>query len=157
VQTLNSFFSAADAAAARHGLEKVKTIGDAYLAVAGGMASHDADSRAAVAFARDLVEQLIALEERTGLPLRVRIGIHTGPAVGGVIGATRMAYDYWGDTLNVASRLQGCAPLNGVAVSESTYFQARDVQAFEQRNVILKGIGETACYQARFDARELDD
>jgi adenylate cyclase len=148
VKVLNTFFSAADRCAERHGLEKVKTIGDAYLAVAGGMASSGSDCKAAILFARDLVAELVAMEEN-GLALKARIGIHTGPAVGGVIGSSRLAYDYWGDTMNVASRLQGVAPLNGVAVSEATYFQVRTILDFEPQTVVLKGIGETAAYAAR--------
>jgi class 3 adenylate cyclase len=153
VKLLNAFFSAADRCAERHGLEKVKTIGDAYLAVAGGMASAGGDSKAAIAFARDLIAELIDMEKDSGLVLQARIGVHTGPAIGGVIGSTRLAYDYWGDTMNVASRLQGVAPLNGIAVSEATYFQTRTVQDFELQSVVLKGIGETAAYAARLDGR----
>src|SRR6185295_16606061 len=156
VALLNTFFSAADRCAERHGLEKVKTIGDAYLAVAGGMASAGSDGHAAMRFARDLVAELIAMEPESGLPLKVRIGVHTGPAVGGVIGSSRLAYDYWGDTMNVASRLQGVAPLNGVAVSEATYFQVRTIQEFEEQRVVLKGIGETAAYAARLGEGEDD-
>jgi class 3 adenylate cyclase len=151
VKLLNAFFSAADRCAERHGLEKVKTIGDAYLAVAGGMASAESDGHAALRFARDLVAELVEMEKESGLPLKARIGVHTGPAVGGVIGSTRLAYDYWGDTMNVASRLQGAAPLNGVAVSEATYFQVRTSQEFEAQTVVLKGIGETAAYSARLE------
>ncbi|HMG46688.1 MAG TPA: adenylate/guanylate cyclase domain-containing protein [Allosphingosinicella sp.] len=153
VELLNTFFSAADRCAERHGLEKVKTIGDAYLAVAGGMASGGSDGKAAIAFARDLIAELVEMEKGSGLALQARIGVHTGPAIGGVIGSTRLAYDYWGDTMNVASRLQGVAPLNGVAVSEATYFQVRTIQDFIAQSVVLKGIGETAAYAARLDGR----
>jgi adenylate cyclase len=155
VKMLNSFFSAADRCAERHGLEKVKTIGDAYLAVLGGTSSRaGSDPKAAILFARDLIAELVAMEEESGIVIRARIGVHSGPAVGGVIGTTRLAYDYWGDTMNVASRLQAVAPLNGIAVSEATYFQTMAIQAFEEHKVVLKGIGETAAYAARLDARE---
>ncbi|MEA3029412.1 MAG: adenylate cyclase [Sphingomonadales bacterium] len=154
VKLLNLFFSAADRCAERHGLEKVKTIGDAYLAVAGGMASGGADSKAALAFARDLIAELAGIEQESGIALKARIGVHTGPAIGGVIGNTRLAYDYWGDTMNVASRLQGAAPLNGVAVSEATYFQTRTIQLFKPQTIILKGIGETQAYAARLDGQD---
>jgi adenylate cyclase len=157
VQLLNIFFSAADRCAERHGLEKVKTIGDAYLAVAGGMASAGADGKSALLFARDLIADLEAMAAESGLPLLARIGVHTGPAVGGVIGSTRLAYDYWGDTMNVASRLQGAAPLNGVAVSEATYFQTRGIQDYEAQSVVLKGIGETAAYSARLGREQGED
>jgi adenylate cyclase len=149
VKLLNTFFSAADGCAERHGMEKVKTIGDAYLAVSGGMASQERDSGAAVAFARDLIAEVEAMARETGIDLKVRIGIHTGPVVGGVIGSSRLAYDYWGDTMNVASRLQGIAPANGIAVSEATYYQTRTVMAYEATREVLKGIGETDVYVAR--------
>jgi adenylate cyclase len=148
VETLNLFFSAADRCADRHGVEKVKTIGDAYLAVLGGMASTAGDSKAAILFARDLITELETLAADTGLPLQARIGVHTGPAVGGVIGSARLAYDYWGDTMNIASRLQGAAPLNGIAVSEATYFRTQAMQDYQKQSMLLKGIGETPVYSA---------
>jgi len=161
VKLLNIFFSAADRCAERHGLEKVKTIGDAYLAVLGGTSSRAAsgdgsDGKAAILFARDLIAELVAMEKESGIVIKARIGVHSGPAVGGVIGTTRLAYDYWGDTMNVASRLQAVAPLNGIAVSEATYFQTMAIQDFEAQKVVLKGIGETAAYAARLDTREGD-
>jgi len=149
VEVLNGFFSAADRCAERHSLEKVKTIGDAYLAVAGGMGSGSADSRAALDFARDLIGELREMAAETGLPLQARIGIHTGPVVGGVIGTTRLAYDYWGDTMNVASRLQAASPANGIAVSEATFFRIRNEHEFEPQSAVLKGIGEAQIYVAR--------
>jgi class 3 adenylate cyclase len=152
VKLLNAFFSAADRCAERYGVEKVKTIGDAYLAVVGGMASCGNDAQCAVAFAQDLVGELAALRAESGIELRVRIGIHSGPVVGGVIGSSRLAYDYWGDTMNIASRLQAAAPPNGIAVSEATFFQVRNAQDFgEPEPTILKGIGETLVYVARLD------
>lgn len=148
VKLLNSFFSAADRCAERHGIEKVKTIGDAYLAVAGGTASGDGDVNSALAFARDLVGELRAAEE--AIELQVRIGIHCGAAVGGVIGTTRPAYDYWGDTMNVAARLQDQAPPNGIAVSEAVYLSTRAGQEYEDaEGTELKGVGELLVYRAK--------
>jgi adenylate cyclase len=152
VELLNTFFSAADRCAKHRGLEKVKTVGDAYLAVAGGMGSRSADSRAALAFARDLVGEVQRIAGETGIDLKARIGIHTGPVVGGVIGTTRLAYDYWGDTMNIASRLQAAAPPNGIAVSEATYFQTRNTQDYQAQAADLKGIGETRIYLAQFES-----
>jgi class 3 adenylate cyclase len=150
VKLLNVFFSAADCCAQRHGIEKVKTIGDAYLAVAGGMGSAAGDSRAALAFARDLIAEVAALGGDGGIALEVRIGVHTGPVVGGVIGSSRLAYDYWGDTMNIASRLQGVAPPGGVAVSEATWHETRDLHEFTPERAVLKGIGETDVYVVSF-------
>lgn len=154
VQLLNLYFSAADRCAERHGLEKVKTIGDAYLAVAGGMASRGVDAAAAIAFARDLVSEVHAQASESGLDLKVRIGAHTGPVIGGVIGSRRLAYDYWGDTMNVASRLQGAAPPDGIAVSEATYFQTKTLVAYENHVAVLKGIGETQIHVAALGGGE---
>lgn len=150
VKLLNEFFSAADMCADRHGIEKVKTIGDAYLAVAGGMASRGLGGEAAVRFSRDLIDEVKALAAVSGIDLDVRIGIHTGPVVGGVIGSSRLAYDYWGDTMNIASRLQHAAPPGGIAVSDATYFETRHMQDYEPPQIaLLKGIGETAIHIAR--------
>lgn len=148
VELLNLYFSAADRCAERHGLEKVKTIGDAYLAVAGGMASREADAAAVIAFAGDLVRELRALTQESGIELKARFGAHCGPVVGGVIGSRRLAYDYWGDTMNVASRLQGAAPENGIAVSEATYFRTRTALPYRAQPQVLKGIGEVTVYLA---------
>ncbi|HMI39950.1 MAG TPA: adenylate/guanylate cyclase domain-containing protein [Sphingomicrobium sp.] len=148
VKLLNSFFSAADNCAERHGVEKVKTIGDAYLAVCGGMSStHDVPG--ALRFARDLMDEVSALAGECGIDLKVRIGIHTGPVVGGVIGSSRLSYDYWGDTMNIASRLQDAAPPNRIAVSEATYFQTKAMQDYDPQTVVLKGIGDTQIYVSR--------
>jgi adenylate cyclase len=151
VTLLNRFFSAADRCAERHGIEKVKTIGDAYLAVAGGTASPDGDARSALAFARDLVAELRAEAAVQGdIELQVRIGIHCGAAVGGVIGTSRLAYDYWGDTMNIAARLQDQAPPDGIAVSESIYLLTRSEQDYEApEKLALKGVGEQPVYRAQ--------
>jgi adenylate cyclase len=151
VTLLNRFFSAADRCADLHGIEKVKTIGDAYLAVAGGTASQSADARSALAFARDLVAELRAeAAAERAIELQVRIGIHCGAAVGGVIGTSRLAYDYWGDTMNVAARLQDQAPPDGIAVSESIYLLTRSEQEYEApEKLALKGVGEQPVYRAQ--------
>ena len=148
VELLNAYFSAAEQCSERHGLEKVKTIGDAYLAVAGGMASRACRASAAIDFARDLIAELGMLSTAYNIDLRARVGIHVGPVVGGVIGNRRLAYDYWGDTMNVAARLQGVAPPNGIAISEATWLQVSSALPFEAQTVILKGIGETEVYCA---------
>lgn len=149
VELLNSFFTTIDQCAERHRVEKVKTIGDAYLAVAGGMASGVAGSVTALSFAKDVIVEVGKLADQP----KVRVGIHTGPVVGGVIGTNRMVYDYWGDTMNIASRLEGSAPENGIAVSEATYHQTKGVHAFHPpQTMLLKGIGEMQVYFAAMPA-----
>lgn len=149
VEVLNAFFNHADACAAKHGVEKVKTIGDAYLAIAGGNVTSGNSADAAIAFARDVLEGVAELQAVAGTDVGLRVGIHSGPVVGGVIGATRMAYDYWGETVNMAARLEGTAPVNGIAISESTWLRAKDRAAFgPPHNEMLKGVGETCIYHA---------
>ena len=148
VQMLNRFFSLADAAAERHGVEKVKTIGDAYLAVSGGTASADHGAAEAVAFARDLIAVMGNLESEYGVPIQLRVGVHTGPVIGGVVGSSRLAYDYWGDTMNVASRLESVAEPDGVVASSSTYMQCSDRSDFgRSETVMLKDVGEIEIYR----------
>jgi class 3 adenylate cyclase len=149
IELLNAFFNLADRCAAEHGVEKVKTIGDAYLAVSGGNVPAANSADAALAFAKAVIAGLDEVREATGLPLEVRIGIHSGPVVGGVIGATRMAYDYWGETMNMASRIEGQAAPNGNAVPESPYLRPRLKALFDPPvPVQLKGVGETRIYRA---------
>jgi adenylate cyclase len=125
----------------------VKTIGDAYLAVAGG--AQPAPRGAAVNFARNLIHAVGEIASRENLPVSVRVGIHTGPVVGGVIGSTRMTYDYWGDTMNIASRVQGAAQPGGICVTEPTFFEMREFQLFgPARLIVLKGVGEMKVYDA---------
>lgn len=150
IDLLNAFFNLADRCAAEHGVEKVKTIGDAYLAISGGNlpASNSAD--AALAFAMAVIDGLGEIEEAVGIPVQVRVGIHSGSVVGGVIGATRMTYDYWGETMNVASRLEGQAAANSIAVSESTYLRSRHKVLFDApEQVTLKGIGEIPIFRLK--------
>lgn len=149
VELLNAFFNHADRCAAKHGVEKVKTIGDAYLAIAGGNVPAGNSADAAIAFARDVLTGVEELQAVAGTDVGLRVGIHSGPVVGGVIGATRMAYDYWGETVNMAARLESTAPVNGIAISESTWLRARDRAAFGAPHVeMLKGVGETCVYHA---------
>lgn len=149
VELLNSFFNHADRCAAQHGVEKVKTIGDAYLAIAGGNLTTRNSADAALAFARSVLEVVSELQQLAGVEVGLRVGIHSGPVVGGVIGATRMAYDYWGETVNMAARLEGTAPVNGIAISESTWLRAKDRAEFGPPHLeMLKGVGETCVYHS---------
>jgi adenylate cyclase len=156
IDLLNAFFSLADRCAAQCGVEKVKTIGDAYLAISGGNAPSRNSAEAALAFATALIEALPEVNAACGIEIAVRIGIHSGPVVGGVIGETRMAYDYWGETMNIASRIEGVAGENGIVVSEPTYRRARGKFNFEPpRTVLLKGIGDIPVYRLRRPATSL--
>ncbi|MBC2778283.1 adenylate/guanylate cyclase domain-containing protein [Parasphingopyxis marina] len=148
IDLLNSLFSVADRCAAETGVEKVKTIGDAYLAISGGNSPAENSALSAIAFARALIAGLEEVRASTGLDVHVRIGIHSGPVVGGVIGETRMAYDYWGETMNIASRIEGVADRDGIAVSEATYLRSKGEYEFgPPEAIMLKGVGEMPVYK----------
>ena len=148
LKMLNAIFGIADSAAERFGVEKVKTIGDAYLAVAGGNSSRGSDAVTAIHFAQEVIAQVEQYAAKSGIDVGVRVGIHTGNVVGGVVGAQRLSYDYWGSTMNVASRLEGQAMRNGIALSESTYLEAFGrVEFSEPETITLKGIGERRVYR----------
>lgn len=145
IETLNAIFSIADRHARLQQVEKVKTIGDAYLVVAGGRGGGDAAG--ALQFALGVIRDVAVLSAERGLGIAIRAGIHTGPVIGGVIGTERAIYDYWGDTMNSAARLEAAARPNGVAVSEPVFLATNRIAAFEQpRMVKLKGIGEFRIY-----------
>ena len=138
VGRLNALFSEFDAAAHRHGVEKIKTIGDAYLAVA-GLTGADADPVAAVAL---LAMDIVDIVGREGAPWAVRVGIHVGPAVAGVIGRHKFAYDVWGDTVNVASRLESTSTAGRIHVSSAVADALDGRFRFEPRGLVeLKGKG----------------
>jgi class 3 adenylate cyclase len=142
VATLDEVFTAFDDIAQRHGLEKIKTIGDAYMAV-GGAPTPRADHAQAVARMalemRDLVAQKRFLGARQ---LRMRIGIHTGPAVAGVIGRKKFIYDLWGDTVNTASRMESHGAPGEIQLTDATRAALGEGWMFEERGVSeIKGKG----------------
>ena len=150
VELLNAFFVHADRGVDLFGLDKVKTIGDAYMAVSGAMTKPPRPAKAALDFACYLIDGAKELSRKFGIDFRLHVGINTGPVIGGVISAKRISYDYWGDTINLASRLQDVAPANGVAVSAATFEQVRDAYSFaEPRKVPLKGMGEVDVYDLK--------
>lgn len=143
IHFLNTVFSHFDELAEKHGLEKIKTVGDAYMAVAGVPEPHPRHAIAAVAMAVEMQSEITGLSERLGFRVQLRIGIHTGPLVAGVIGRKKFAYDVWGDTVNTASRLESHGQPGQIQVSELTrrclggYFDCSDVSA-----VTIKGKGK---------------
>lgn len=157
IDMLNAFFSLADRCAEASGIEKVKTIGDAYLAISGGNVPAANSAASAVRFGEAVLDGLHEIHAQTGIAMQVRIGVHSGPVVGGVIGATRMAYDYWGETMNIASRIEGAAEPDGIAVSESTYMRLQASHRFAEPQLIaLKGVGEMPVYRLIRDSQGSD-
>jgi adenylate cyclase len=143
VKFLNRVFSEFDRLAEIRGLEKIKTIGDAYM-VAGGMPEIMTGHAEAVAeLALDMIEAMEKLGRELNDPLTVRIGIHTGPAVAGVIGTRKLFYDVWGDTVNTASRMESHGSSGMIQVTEDVRKVLGDQYVFESRGVVdVKGKGE---------------
>ena len=147
VGLLDEIFSAFDALAARHGLEKIKTIGDAYMVAAGLPEPRPDHAEAMAEMALDMVDVINQLSEPLGFDLAIRVGIDSGPVIAGVIGRHKFIYDLWGDTVNTASRMESHGLSGRVQVSEATYRRLCDRYEFEDRGEIeLKGKGPRRAY-----------
>ncbi|HDQ73626.1 MAG TPA: response regulator [Chloroflexi bacterium] len=144
---LNGLFSTFDELAERHGLEKIKTIGDAYMVV-GGLPSPRPDHVEAVAdMALDMQKAIEQFKVDDVRPIQIRIGFHTGPVVAGVIGQRKFSYDLWGDTVNTASRMASHGVGNRIQVTTVAYERLRERYVFERRGGIhVKGKGEMTTY-----------
>jgi adenylate cyclase len=147
VDILNHLFSAFDGLAERLKLEKIKTIGDAYM-LAGGLPQQDPYHAIAVSqMALGMLEIVHEAGARFGENLEVRIGIHSGEVVAGLIGRHRSIYDVWGDTVNTASRLESSGLPNRIHISDSTYHQVKDRFSCELRGPVeIKGKGMMLTY-----------
>jgi class 3 adenylate cyclase len=147
IAMLNAVFSVFDQLAEKAGLEKIKTIGDAYMVV-GGLPQPRPDHAEAVAdMALAMQREAAAFNDDAGRPIALRIGIATGAAVAGVIGNAKFSYDVWGDTVNTASRMEshGCA--GRIQVTAEVYQRLRDHYQFEERGVIpVKNKGDMLTY-----------
>ena len=143
VDTLNGLFSRFDQSASELGIEKIKTIGDCYMAVC-GLPKPCPDH--AVKMARMALRMIAATREyglENGLDLQLRIGINSGPVVAGVIGTSKFIYDLWGDTVNLASRMESTGVPGEIQVTRSVYDQLKDGFNLESRGFVqVKGKGE---------------
>jgi len=147
---LNEIFSKFDLLAQKHGLEKIKTIGDAYMVV-GGLPTPRPDHAEAVAnMALEMNEVIKQFKIDGHRELQLRVGINTGVVIAGVIGLRKFIYDLWGDAVNLASRMESHSIPGEIQVSEDTYRRIKDKYIFEDRGLInVKGKGEMRTYFLR--------
>ncbi len=140
---LNDLFTAFDQLVERYGLEKIKTTGDAYMVVSGVPAPRADHAEALARLALDMRAAVTAIAASSGRALSIRIGISSGPVVAGVVGTKKFFYDVWGDTVNVASRMESTGEPGWIQVSEATYALIQDKFDLESRGEIeIKGKGK---------------
>ena len=153
VELLNAFFERADQGTDLFELEKVKTIGDAYMAVTNAITRPPRPHKATIDFAVWLRGEARKVGRDFDTDLRLHVGIASGPAIGGVISSKRLSYDYWGHTVNLAARLQDSVGADGIAVSDPVWQAVRDSYPFHPpRTVVLKGVGATLVHDVDLPA-----
>ncbi|HTN92084.1 MAG TPA: adenylate/guanylate cyclase domain-containing protein [Sorangium sp.] len=147
VGLLNRMFSSFDQLAEQLGLEKIKTIGDAYMVVGGLPVQRPDHARAIARMALAMADTVSQFLADDGQPFRLRIGINTGPVIAGVIGKRKFSYDLWGDAVNVASRMESSGEPGRIQVSEASYALLRGDFALEERGLVaIKGKGAMKTY-----------
>jgi adenylate cyclase len=147
VELLDAIFTAFDAAAVEHGVEKIKTIGDAYMAVAGAPEPCADHAARAAKLALAMRDHVAAIAKQRGIELAMRIGVHTGEVVAGVIGIQRFAYDLWGDTVNTASRMESHGQPGQVQITGATRDALGAAFTTRERGPIeVKGRGTITTY-----------
>ncbi|NNF80526.1 MAG: adenylate/guanylate cyclase domain-containing protein [Rhizobiales bacterium] len=148
VLLLNTLFSEFDRITARHGVEKIKTIGDAYMAVCGLPATDERHAEHIANVALDMVQAVGKMNADNGQTLQLRIGLNSGPVVAGVIGLNKFAYDLWGETVNTASRMESHGRPGLIQVSQATYELLKDKYRFTALgDVEIKGYGVLPAWQ----------
>ena len=147
VHMLNEIFSKFDNLAEKHGLEKIKTIGDSYLVVSGLPIPREDHAQAIAEMALDMQSAINQYKTKHNKDLSIRIGIHSGSVVAGIIGTKKFIYDLWGDTVNTASRMESHGIPNCIQISEATYERLAGKYITEQRGLIeVKGKGGMLTY-----------
>jgi len=145
-EVLDDLFSRFDAIVAATGLEKIKTIGDSYMAVSGAPDRRADHAQAALAAALGMLEAVDEWQSAQGVLLKIRIGLASGPVAGGVIGDRRILFDLWGDTVNTAARMESNGAPGKIQVAESTRQLLGDQWTYSRREIDIKGIGPAVAY-----------
>jgi adenylate cyclase len=145
VAHLDDLFSRFDTVAAKLGIEKIKTVGDAYMAAAGAPQARSDYAEAAVAFGRAILAEMADWRLANELALEVRVGMASGAVVGGVIGRRRILFDLWGDTVNIAGRMESSGVPGRIQLAASTR-ELLGGDGFEERQVDVKGLGMLRTY-----------
>jgi class 3 adenylate cyclase/ActR/RegA family two-component response regulator len=144
---LNDVFSSLDRLVEQHRVEKIKTIGDCYMMVSGLPTPRPDHAEVAAELALALRDEMANRIAPHGRPMRMRIGIHSGPVIAGVIGTDKFAYDLWGDTVNTASRMESHGVEGAIQVTETTYQRLQPCYEFEERGIVeIKGKGVMRTY-----------
>lgn len=148
VELINEYFSAFDEIVGRHGVEKIKTIGDAYMCAAGLTTQNARQTEQLVQVAQEMVHfAQTYTQKKADYSFQLRIGIHTGPVVAGVVGKKKFAYDIWGDTVNTAARMEQNSSPNEITLSGHTYARVKDLFPFVAKGALnIKGKGEMELY-----------
>ncbi|MCB1308040.1 MAG: FIST C-terminal domain-containing protein, partial [Leptospiraceae bacterium] len=156
VQVLNRLFSSFDELAHKHGVEKIKTIGDAYMAVAGLPEPDARHALRAFRFAVGMLKIIHKFNERYHMDIQLRVGLNSGPVVAGVIGKRKFSYDLWGDAVNIASRMESHGIPGSIHLSDSTFQHLKQLPDLQPRGEIeVKGRGpmQTYLYSLSLDNR----
>ncbi len=147
VNLLNEIFSCFDGLSEKHHLEKIKTIGDAYMVVGGLPMLQPNHAECVAEMALDMLAEITKFNQKLGINCNIRIGMNTGSVVAGVIGTKKFTYDLWGDTVNTASRMESHGIPGKIQVTEATYLRLKDQYEFVHRGLIpVKGKGEMNAY-----------
>lgn len=150
IQLLNKVFSLFDRLTAEAGVEKIKTIGNAYLAVSGIPEPRGDHAEAVADLALAMQREIAAIPSGSQKPFSVRIGIHSGPVIAGIVGTSKLAYDLWGPAVDTASQMEACGVTGGIQVSAATHALLDDKFLFEPRGQFyVRGQGEISTYILR--------